>query len=542
MSVLAALAGIAGRLCALGLTASAAWLIARAAEQPPLSALGLAIVAVRALASARGVLGYLERLTSHDAALGRVARLRGLLFRALAHGGRPQRRDGEALTHMVSDLDAAQDLRLRCVLPAVVSGVTGVVAASGCVVLHSSAGAMVAAGVLVTGAVIPLGAATAASRLGARVSAARAELAQRVVDLTEGGADLEVFGAMERAVAAGERQAQRLAGLERASGAVSAAAAAAGMTVQGLTALGVALVSAEAGAVLSAVLVLTTLVALEAVLPMSSAAQLYIELRPAMRRVRAVLAEEASPDEDTADAEPAVPGEILGDAPSPGRIALCGVSIRYGDTSALDAVDLDLPPGRSVAVRGESGAGKSTLLSVLAGLTPPSAGVALLRPARGMYQDAHLFDTTVRANLLMAKPGASDAELCAVLDLVSLSGWLGARPAGLDTEVGTHGRDMSGGQRQRLLLARALLADPEVLLLDEPTEALDAATGRAVLGDVLRARRGRTTVVVTHREDTLDLFDEVIVMAGGRVARHEAGADGCAPSRARLALTRITDV
>jgi ATP-binding cassette subfamily C protein CydC len=522
IGVSAALAGIAAQLCALGLTASAAWLIARASQRPSLTALGLAIVAVRACASIRGVFGYLERLSGHNAALRRIADRRVRLYRALADDPAPGLRDGEALTHMVSDLDATQDLQLRCVLPGVVAAVTGLAAVAVCTALRPLAGAIVAGGVLVAGVVLPLAAALAARRLGGRISAARADLAVRTLDLTDGHDELVVFGARDAAVAAAERAARDLARAERRSVAVSAAADAAGLVVQGLTAIGVALVSAQAGLVLCAVLVLTALAALEAVLPLPAAAQLFVELRPALGRVKSALATSAGETAATVPRTFAVrpvrlPSGHDGVTSRPGRIVLHDVSVRYGDTLALDRVNLTVAPGRSVAVCGESGAGKSTLLAALAGLVRPAEGTALMRPARGLYQDAHVFGTTVRANLLMARPEAGEGELLAVLRQVDLTGWLHALPDGLDTYVGEGGADMSGGERQRLLLARALLADPEVLLLDEPTEALDPDTGRAVLARVLKVRRDRTTVVVTHREDVLDLFDDLIVMARGRI-------------------------
>ncbi|MBS2537132.1 ATP-binding cassette domain-containing protein, partial [Catenulispora sp. NF23] len=202
-----------------------------------------------------------------------------------------------------------------------------------------------------------------------------------------------------------------------------------------------------------------------------------------------------------------------------------------GRTSpAFQQLDLDLAPGRKVAVVGPSGSGKTTLISALLRLVDPAdpasitlGGVptAALRPEDvrrvvGLCaQDAHVFDSTLRENLRLARPDASDAELVSVLRQARLADWVGTLPRGLDTFVGEHGARLSGGQHRRLVLARALLADFPVLLLDEPTEHLDPATADALLRDLLALPQ--TTLLVTHRLAGLEHVDEIVVLDAGQV-------------------------
>jgi ATP-binding cassette subfamily C protein/ATP-binding cassette subfamily C protein CydC len=495
-------AGMVAELCAVGLMALAAWLITRAAEQPALSALSLAIVGVRACALARGTFRYLERLAGHDAALRVVAELRPKVYRARL--GRAALRDGDALSRLIADVDSVQELLLRCLSPAAIALVVGATSTLVCVALVPTAGSVLAGGLLLAGVVLPLIAMPVSRRTLAVASEDRALLAVAGADLVDGARELAAFGATAAATARAEEQTTRIACRERAAACGTSLLTAAGVVVQGMTAVGATWLSLLGGhqQIVAAAVGFLALAAFEAVLPLTDAARRFAEYRPALRRVTDLLA---------APLEPSRP-------PNSARLALHDVSVRY-DAPALRGVDLVVEPGRAVAVVGASGAGKSTLLGVLAGLVQPSTGRVERPETRAVTQDAHVFSATIRENLLLAAPEATEAQLEHAAAQAGLLAWSRCLPAGFDTLVGESGQGISGGQRQRLLLARALLADPPALLLDEPTEALETDLADELLTCLLRARSGRTTLVVTHRLACLPQFDEILVLDNGRIVQ-----------------------
>ncbi|MFE4592405.1 thiol reductant ABC exporter subunit CydD [Streptomyces laurentii] len=520
---------------AVGLMAVSGWLISRASEQPPVLYLMVAVTATRAFGIGRAVFRYAERLVSHDAVLRMLADLRVAVFRRLeriAPAGLRRTRRGDLLTRLVQDVDALQDYWLRWRLPAGAALVVGAGSVAFTGWLLPEAGAVLAAGLLLAGVAVPLVGAALARRAERRLAPARGALTTTVVDLLHGCAELTVAGALEGRVeraAAADRTLTAIASRQSAATALSAGLSA---LVCGLTVAGAALVGIPAvhdgrlDGVALAVVVLTPLAAFEAVTGLPLALQFRQRVRRSAERVLDVL------DAPVPVPEPATPA-----APpaSPFPLELDGLTARYAgqDRPALDGFGLRLEAGRRVAVVGASGSGKTTLAQVLLRFLDTESGAYRLGgvPARDLdsddvrrfvglcAQDAHLFDSTLRENLRLARTGASDGELRDALRRARLLDWVDTLPDGLDTPVGEHGSRLSGGQRQRLALARALLADFPVLVLDEPAEHLDLATADALTEDLLRATEGRTTVLITHRLHGLDAVDEVVVLDRGRIAQ-----------------------
>ncbi|MEW9529384.1 thiol reductant ABC exporter subunit CydC [Microbispora sp. NPDC049125] len=529
--LLAALAGSAADLAGVALIASAAWLITRAAEQPPLAALSVAIVAVRAFATTRGVFRYGERLAGHDVALRAQAGTRERLYQALIPAG-PLRQEGaDLLSRMVDDTDAVQDLLVRCLLPAAAALVTGIAAVVVAAFLLPAAALVLGAGLLIAGVLLPAATAAAARRWSARIAPARAELAARVADLVHGAADLAAYGARDRALSTAMDADGRLARLERGQSRIDATALGAGMLAQGLTVVAVVLTAQTAGLgrVATAVLALTALVSFEPVLPLAAAGERLASVLGSLRRLREI---GATPPAVAEPERPAPPPE------PPLTVEVEDLVVRHGGREpALDGVSLTLTPGKRVAVVGPSGAGKSTLLAALMRTADIESGTIRINGVdvrrhraddvragiTGLTQDPYVFQATVRDNLRLAGPDATAGDLAEAVRRARLDTW--AERTGWDTVLGEDGRTVSGGQLQRLALARALLFDPPVLLLDEPAEALDEETADALMADLLGATRGRTTLLVTHRLRGLEQVDEIVVLENGRVAQRGSHAE-----------------
>ncbi|MEL3946343.1 MULTISPECIES: thiol reductant ABC exporter subunit CydC [Streptomyces] len=530
----AALAAAGSELAAAALMATAAWLITRAAEQPPLASVALAIVAVRALALGRGALRYADRLLGHDGALRAVAGFRTRVYEALvplAPAGAPAFRGGDLLTRLVDDVGAAQDLLLRVLFPVVAAGAVAGAATALATALLPQAGVLLGLLLAVAGALVPALVLALSRRAGRAEKQARAELAALTLDLTQGAADLAAYGARGRADERARHAAARIAALERRQALTASLASAVVLLLQGGATVGVTwlAVRAHADGTLPAthltVLAVLALVSFDALTPLPTAARHLAGVRASARRL-ADLLDAPPPVVDPPAPAPLPTAEPLG-------VDITGLRVRHrpGGPLALDGVSLRLPPGRRVVLLGASGSGKSTLIAALMRFVPyesgsirvggrelrDCAGADVRAAITGMTQDAHVFHTTIRANLALARPAATDADLREAARRARLLDWIESLPDRWDTLVGGDGATMSGGQRTRLLLARALLADPPVLVLDEPTEGLDPDTATAVLTDILDATRGRTTILVTHDRSGLTTADEIVTLARGRV-------------------------
>ncbi|MEV6590849.1 thiol reductant ABC exporter subunit CydD [Streptomyces acidicola] len=520
---------------AVGLMATSGWLISRASQQPPVLYLMVAVTATRAFGIGRAVFRYTERLVSHDAVLRMLADTRVAVYRRLerlAPAGLRRTRRGDLLSRLVADVDALQDYWVRWLLPAGAAIVVSVASVGFTAWLLPEAGAVLALGLLVAGAGVPLVTGAVARHAERRLAPARGTLATRVADLLTGTAELTVAGALRTRTAEARRADAALTRI--ASRAATATALGDGLTalITGLTVAATAFVGAQAvadgrlGGVVMAVVVLTPLAAFEAVMGLPLAVQFRQRVHKSAERVYEVV---DAPD-PVREPEQPVP-----DPQSPFPLVLRGLTARHAeqDRDALAGIDLTLDQGHRIAVVGPSGSGKTTLAQVLLrfldahGGTYTLGGVdayalegdAVRRLVGLCAQDAHLFDSSVRENLLLARKDATEAELRDALARARLLDWVDGLPDGLDTLIGEHGARLSGGQRQRLALARALLADFPVLVLDEPSEHLDLATADALTADLLAATEGRTTLLITHRLTGLEAVDEVVVLTEGCVVQ-----------------------
>jgi thiol reductant ABC exporter CydC subunit len=537
----ASLLGAGAVGAAVALMGTSGYLISKAALRPAILSLAVAIVGVRVFGVSRGVLRYGERLVSHDAALRLLARLRVRFFERLeplVPAALPEARTGDLLSRFVADVDALQHVYLRAVGPTVVAAVVGVGSVVAAWLFLPQAALWLALGLVLAAVALPAAATVLARSSGRRQAPARAALATEVVELLAAAPELVAFERTDvhlRRVAAADAALGRIArrdalaaGLGEGGSAFFAAATAAAVLLAGVRA-------ADSGAlrgVLLAAVVLLATAAFEAVRPLPDAAQHLAATSGAAERLFALTDAEA-PVRDPERPLPAPPGDVL---------RLERVRLRYGTGGpwVLDGADLALRRGEAVALVGPSGAGKTTIANLVVRFRDPDGGRVMLdgRDLREYAQDdvrravalagqeAHLFATTIRENVRLAKPDATDGELEGALSRARVWDWVESLPAGLDTEVGEQGARVSGGQRGRLALARAFLAGARFLVLDEPTAHLDAATAAALLDDLLEGRDGVGVLLITHSPLRLERFDRVLRLENGRIA------EGAPPTQA----------
>lgn len=537
---LAVLSGLATVGCGIGLAATSGYLIAAAALQPPILELQIAIAGVRGFGIGRGVFRYAERLASHDLAFRFLAGLRVRFYEGLerlAPGGLDGWRSGDLLGRVVSDVDGLQDLYLRVLAPPLVallaSGLAVGIAAG---ILPAAAGVLVAS-LLAAGVAVPLLGAALGRASGRRLASARGTLSAEVVELLQGMPELLAWGragdrlrrvlTVDASLERHERRSAWRTGLVDGLAALLPGLAALGMLLTGIPAVR----AGRLDGIRLTVLVLLALASFEATAPLPAAFEQLAGHLAAARRLFAI-ADAPAPVRDPSEPAPAPAGRA---------IVLEGARVRFhsGGPPTFDGLDLCLEPGRRVALVGRSGAGKTTVAMVLLRFRELDGGRAVLdgrdlsayaaadvRRVIGLAaQDAHLFNTSIRENLRLARPDVDQDALEAAAAKGRILDWIGSLPDGWDTLVGEQGVQVSGGQRQRIALTRVLLAGFPIVVLDEPTANLDPATECALLDDLLDATTGQATLLITHRLTGLDRVDEVLVLDEGLVVERGTHAE-----------------
>jgi thiol reductant ABC exporter CydC subunit len=538
----------------IGLLATSAWLISRASQHPGESALALGIVAVQFFGLSRGLFRYGQRLVGHDAAFRALANLRVAVYarlEGLAPAGLPSLRSGDLLARFVHDVESLQDLVVRVICPFAIAVLVGAATVVLMWSILAAAGLILLATLVIAGTALPWLSGRLARRGEADQAAARGELTAAVVDLVRGAPELAAYGAAEAQLARAAAIDGQLTGIAARTARTAGIGQGLATLLPGLAmfaSLLVGIAAVRAGhlpVVMLAVIAVVPLAAFELATGLPAATQVLARVRQSLGRTRRVL------DADPIVLDPVAPKPL---APAPEVVRVRGLRCRYGQAGpwALDGLDVDLAPGRRVAIVGRSGAGKSTLANVLLRFLPYQGGSVTfggveLSELRGddarrvvglIAQDAHIFDSTLEANLRIARPQATAAQLRGALDRVRLLDWVDELGAGLQTEVGEHGARISGGQRQRLAAARALLADFPVLVLDEPGEHLDTATADAIVADVLASAERQAVLLITHRLAGLEDVDEVIVLDHGRVLQRGSHAEQVAGAGAYAEMWR----
>ncbi len=524
------LAGLAVSLLSVaagvGLAAAAGGLALSPLSTGTMAGLGAVLLlpgVVRGLGAARVVLRYAERMLTHVATFRVLTALRVWLFRGLAtrsSGGLGFMRSGDALARLVGDVEALDGLYSRIVVPGfaailLLPVLVGFLARSDGIVAVLVGGLFV-----LSAAVLPWAASRSTLYAGRGLATAGAGLRSAALDAIDGMREIRAYGAEGRMLASIQSQE---AALFKAQSVVARRAswAQAAALICGQAALLAVLLSPGMTPAAMITGLFLTLAAFEVVGGMPRAGALAGHAAGAAARITAVASSAAGN------------GDPVDPAPLPGGTSLRfeGIRFRWRDDrpAVLDGLTLDIPAGSRIAILGPSGSGKSTLAALALRVVEPQAGrvllggvdIARLRAAdvrsriAWLSQDTHLFSDTIRANLALARDGATDADYWAALDRAGIADMVRTLPEGLDSWIGEGGSQVSGGQGRRLALARALLSQAPVLILDEPATGLDAATERAFLSTLNDVTAGRTVILIAHRLIGVERLDRIFRLSAG---------------------------
>ncbi len=521
---LSLLLGVTALGAAIALGGTAAWLIARASQQPPVLYLTVAATSVRLFGVSRALARYLSRLASHKVALTGMDNLRNNLYDELAAAPGTKLstlRRGDLMTRAGADVDEVGNVVVKTLLPALVAAIVGVGTVGVITIISPAAGIILALSLVVSGIIAPALIARSVRLAESQGADARTDIAATSLAILEGATELSMAGTLKRARRSLDRAEGELSAALARSARLSAFARGLDVCAMGIAVIGALLIgipqttSGALAQVLLAVVVLVPLSSFEGVAELTPAAAQLVRSAQAARRICSLLDEEA----------PAQPHDV---PEGPTVIEARDLAIGWPSGPTLvTGISLTLRPGSSLAIVGPSGIGKTTLLATLTGIIPPKSGSALINgvPAWGAdrdqltsritmtAEDAHVFATTIYENLRVARASLTRDEASELLARAGLAQWVQSLPDGLDTVIGSGGTTVSGGERRRLLMARALAAPAPIMAVDEASEHLDAATADRLMETLLTRSPDRATLVVTHRLSALDQADQVIVLA-----------------------------
>ncbi|APY71716.1 cysteine/glutathione ABC transporter ATP-binding protein/permease CydC [Salmonella enterica subsp. enterica] len=493
---------------------------------------------VRGAAITRTAGRYFERLVSHDATFRVLQHLRIYTFSKLlplSPAGLARYQQGELLNRIVADVDTLDHLYLRVISPLVGAFVVIMIVTLGLSVLDVTLAITLGGIMLLTLFIMPPVFYRAGKNTGQNLTHLRGQYRQQLTSWLQGQAELTIFGASKRYRAQMEATELQWHEAQRRQSELTALSQAL-MLLIGALAVMLMLWMASGGVggntqpgALIALFVFCALAAFEALAPVTGAFQHLGQVIASALRITELT--EQKPEVTFPQAETPAPEKVT--------LTLRDVSFRYPDQpiNALNALSLQANPGEHVAILGRTGCGKSTLLQLLTRAWDPKQGEILLNdlPLSSLSESAlrrtisvvpqrvHLFSATLRDNLLLAAPNASDEALSDMLRRVGLENLL--EDSGLNSWLGEGGRLLSGGELHRLAIARALLHDAPLMLLDEPTEGLDATTESEMLELLADVMREKTVLMVTHRLRGLARFDQIIVMDDGRIIERGTHAE-----------------
>ncbi len=523
--ILAVLLSFATVGSSVGLMAMSSYLISKAAVTTDLSDLTLAITGVRFFALSRAIFRYVERVVSHTATFRILTYLRTWFYTTiepLAPARLQQVRSGDLLSRIMADIETLENFYIRVIVPPLAAALVTLFASLLLGSFNPILGLSVLIFLLLTGLVLPLITRYLSRQPAAQLISTRSELNATLVDGVQGIADLLSYGQTVRYMAhiqtlsqESNRAQERLAFFRGLSGGLAALFT----SLAGLTVLWLAIplvTNGQIDGVFLALLPLTAIASFEAVQPLSKSLQVLESSQAAGKRLF-----------EFSDAPLPVSDPLLrSPMPESASIEFIGVSFRYnpGEPLVLDNLSFSILQGQRLALIGPSGSGKTTILNLLLRFWEYSEGLIRLgandlhnyhaEDVRNMMsvvsQHTHLFNSTIRDNLYLANPEATEEELHEACRLAQIDPFITGLPRGFDTHVGENGLLLSGGERQRLAIARAILKDAPILILDEATANLDADTERQLWASLEEVMSGRTTIIISHRTAVLPAVDKIV--------------------------------